>query len=147
MRSLVNLALMASLSFTASTLGMAQQTAPKIKNVPMRQTSPGSGQQMYVTYCAACHGAGGTGDGPAASALKTHPTDLTTLSQKNGGVFPTDHIASVLRLGVATPAHGTVEMPIWGDLLPSLSTGSKDSSTEVQQRILNLTNYLKKLQK
>jgi mono/diheme cytochrome c family protein len=102
---------------------------------------------MYATYCAACHGTNGTGNGPAASALKTQPTDLTTLSQKNGGAFPADHIASVLRLGVATPAHGTAEMPIWGDLLPSVSSGSKDTATEVQQRILNLTNYLKKMQK
>jgi mono/diheme cytochrome c family protein len=126
---------------------MAQQPTPKIKTVPMRQTSPASGQQMYVTYCASCHGPSGTGNGPAAQALKSPPPDLSALSKNNGGVFPSERVASVLRLGVTAPAHGSAEMPIWGDLLPSLSTGSKDSSTEVQQRVLNLTNYLKKLQK
>jgi mono/diheme cytochrome c family protein len=127
--------------------GMAQQTTPEIKSVPIRQTSPASGQQMYVTYCAVCHGANGTGNGPAAQALKVPPPDLTVLSNRNGGAFPSDRVESVLRLGVAAPAHGTVEMPIWGDLLPSLNTSSKDSAAQVQQRILNLTNYLKTMQK
>lgn len=146
MPNFIKLALVVPLTFTAL-FGMAQQPAPKIKTVPIHQTSPASGQQMYVTYCASCHGSSGTGNGPAAQALKSPPPDLTTLSKNNGGVFPSDRVGSVLRLGVAAPAHGSADMPIWGDLLPSLNSGSKNSSTEVQQRILNLTNYLKKMQK
>jgi mono/diheme cytochrome c family protein len=102
---------------------------------------------MYATYCAVCHGADGAGSGPAAPALKTHPTDLTALSRKNGGVFPADHIQTVLKFGVKTPAHGSAEMPIWGGLMLTLGGTSPDSAMEVQQRIVNLTSYLKQMQK
>ena len=35
------------------------------------------GQGLYPAACAACHGAGGLGDGPAAGALPVPPADLT----------------------------------------------------------------------
>src|SRR6202012_2782557 len=50
--------LVAALSSTAL-CGIAQQTAPKIKNVPIQPTSAVSGEQMYATYCAVCHGTDG----------------------------------------------------------------------------------------
>jgi Cytochrome c len=53
---------------------MAQQPAPTqekvIKHVPVKPTSAASGQEMFTTYCAVCHGGDGMGSGPAASALK-----------------------------------------------------------------------------
>ncbi len=113
----------------------------------MQQTSPASGEQMYSNYCGACHGTKAEGNGPAAQALKTPPPNLTLLSQKNGGVFPAEHIMSVLKLGVANPAHGSAEMPVWGDLLMSLNPSSRFPATIVHQRIFNLTDYLKKIQK
>jgi cytochrome c553 len=36
-----------------------------------------SGQTIFNESCAACHGRGGKGDGPAATALKQKPADLT----------------------------------------------------------------------
>lgn len=126
---------------------LAQQTTPKVSSVPIQQTSVASGQQMYATYCASCHGAKGTGNGPTAAALKIPPTDLTVLSQKNGGVFPANHVASVLQFGVENPAHGSADMPIWGNLMLSLHKGSANPDVQVQQRITNLTEYLKKIQK
>ncbi len=133
--------------FSAASLGMAQQTKTQIKIAPVEQTSPASGQQMYATYCAACHGAKAGGDGPAAKALKIPPTDLTSLSLKNGGVFPTNHIMSVLQLGVENPAHGSSQMPIWGDLFLSLNSPTRSAPAMVRQRIFNLTNYLKQIQR
>ena len=38
------------------------------------------GQLIYEESCAACHGAGGLGDGPEAADQETPPTDLTNLS-------------------------------------------------------------------
>ena len=102
---------------------------------------------MYVTYCAGCHGADGSGSGPAATALKTAPTDLTTLSRKHGGAFPTDHVQTVLKFGVENPSHGSQEMPIWGDLMMSLNKTSPNSGQEIHQRIVNLTSYLQQMQK
>lgn len=127
----------------AVSIGVAQQPTTTIKPVPIKPTSPASGEQMYTTYCATCHGANGTGNGPAAPALKVKLNDLTTLSQKNGGSFPEAKVMTALRYGVENSAHGNTQMPIWGDLFKSI--GPWNGS--VQQRISNLTDYLKKIQK
>jgi mono/diheme cytochrome c family protein len=146
MSRFVSLTLMAGLAST-TLFGIAQQAAPKINNVPIQQTSVASGPQMYATYCATCHGQDGKGNGPAAKALKIPPVDLTTLSQKNGGVFPSNHVNSVLQFGVENPAHGSASMPIWGNLMLTLHAGSSNPDVQVHQRIINLTDYLKKIQK
>ena len=141
-----SIALLAGVT-SAALFAVAQQAVPKVSPVPIQQTSAVSGQQMYTTYCASCHGAKGTGNGPAASALKIPPTDLTVLSQKNGGVFPGNHVASVLQFGVENSAHGSPDMPIWGNLMLSLHKGSAHPEVEVNMRITNLTGYLKQIQR
>jgi mono/diheme cytochrome c family protein len=128
-------------------LGTAQQPAVKVKDVTIQQTPVTSGAQMYTTYCAACHGAKGVGDGPAVPALKIPPTDLTTLTKNNEGTFPANHVASVLRFGIENPAHGSPDMPVWGDLMKSLHPMTQDSDSQVRLRISNLTDYLKQIQK
>jgi mono/diheme cytochrome c family protein len=145
MPKLVTLVLMAGF-VSATILGVAQDTVPKVKDVPIQPTSPTSGPEMYATYCAACHGAKAKGNGPAAPAMKVPPPDLTALSQKNNGVFPADHVRAVLQFGVMTPAHGSADMPVWGDLLRTLHSTSPNNDMVVNQRILNLTNYLKQIQ-
>ena len=76
------------------------QSGKVIKHVPVKVTSAASGKEMYESYCAVCHGTDGKGNGPAASALKTPSTDLTTLSKNNGGKYPS---LKVLRQSVAIP--------------------------------------------
>jgi mono/diheme cytochrome c family protein len=122
----------------------AQQSGTKLQPVPIKPTSLTSGKQMYESYCAACHGMTGTGDGSAALALRTAPANLTLLTSKNNGVFPAEHIAAVLRFGVTNPAHGSADMPIWSDLFSTLSPDGRD---QANLRIRNLTDYLKTLQK
>jgi mono/diheme cytochrome c family protein len=131
----------------AASIGVAQQSTPTIKPVPIKPTSVCSGHEMYTTYCAACHGADGTGNGPAAPALKVTLNDLTTLSQKNGGSFPEAKVASALRYGVMNSAHGNTQMPIWGDLFQTIGPSSWDKTQAVQLRISNLTDYIKQMQK
>ncbi len=147
MQKPILIALLAGLIYSPSLLGTAQQPTPIIKNIPIQQTSPASGEQMFSTYCAVCHGAKATGNGPAAPAMKIPPVDLTTLSQRNHGAFPAAHVDSVLQFGVENPAHGTSQMPIWGDLLASLHSTGPGNATMVHQRIINLTGYLKQIQK
>ncbi len=71
-------------------LAVCAQDAPQkvIKHVPVKPTSAASGQEMYNSYCAVCHGKDGKGNGPAAEALKVPPTDLTSLAKNNGGKYP-----------------------------------------------------------
>lgn len=115
---------------------------PTIKKVPVEPTSAASGEQMFKTYCAACHGLDGRGTGPAATALKKTPANLTELSARNGGKFPEMKVFSTIKGDSDVAAHGTKDMPVWGDLFPSVSS----SQGEVQLRISNLTGYLKTIQ-
>jgi mono/diheme cytochrome c family protein len=122
--------------------GYGQSQTPEVKKEPIGMTSPASGSEMFNSYCAPCHGKDAKGNGPAATALKNPPANLTQLAKKNGGKFPADHVATVLRSGVAG-AHGSTDMPIWGPLFSTVS--GKDSSI-VQMRIANLIHYLETLQ-
>lgn len=114
-----------------------------IKHVPVKATSAASGQEMYVNYCAVCHGNDGKGNGPAAAALKMPPKDVTTLAQKNGGKYPFMHVSSVIRGEGDLPAHGTKDMPVWGPLFWKMSQGHE---SQVQLRIANLNEYVESLQ-
>jgi mono/diheme cytochrome c family protein len=119
------------------------QNQKVIQHATVKSTSPASGQEMYKAYCAVCHGTDGKGGGPAASALKVPPTDLTLLSKNNGGKFPAMKVASTIRGEADLPAHGSKEMPVWGSLFWSMSHGHEG---EVQQRVANLTEYIESLQ-
>ena len=119
------------------------QPEKAIKHVPIKTTSPVSGKDMYTAYCAVCHGTDGKGGGPAASALKVPPTDLTLLSKNNGGKYPSLKVSSSIRGESTTPAHGSKDMPVWGSLFWSMSSGHEG---EVQQRVTNLTRYIESLQ-
>ncbi len=114
-----------------------------IKRVPARYTSAASGQEMYVSYCAACHGRDGRGQGPAAPALKSAPSDLTALSRRNNGKFPADHVYSVLVGKTELLAHGSADMPVWGPVFRRLGQGSVG---EEHLRATNLTKYLESIQ-
>jgi len=115
---------------------------PEVKKEPIGMTSPASGSEMFKSYCAPCHGKDAKGNGPAATALKNPPANLTQLAKKNGGKFPADHVASVLTSGVAG-AHGSTDMPVWG---PLFSTVSGNDTSIVQMRIANLIHYLESIQ-
>ena len=132
-----------AVAFTLLAAASYGQTQSKeIKKEPIGMTSPTSGSEMFNSYCAPCHGKDAKGNGPAATALKNPPANLAELAKKNGGKFPADHVASVLRSGGAG-AHGSAEMPVWGPLFSAVS--GKDDAI-VQMRISNLIHYLEKLQ-
>jgi mono/diheme cytochrome c family protein len=124
-------------------LAQTQTQKPEVKQTAIKQTNAASGKEMYAQYCAACHGAEGKGNGPAASAMKVAPTDLTQLAKKHDGKYPANSVASVLKFGNGPGAHGSANMPVWGPLLQSLD---KYHDTTAQQRISNLVNYIETLQ-
>ena len=119
------------------------QGSTTVKHVPITSTPSNSGKEMFNSYCAVCHGKDGKGGGPAATAMKTPPSDLTSLTKQNGGKYPAAHVAAVLKGQAMTPAHGSQDMPIWGPLFSSISQGHEG---QVQQRISNLVAYIEGLQ-
>lgn len=133
--------------FAASLMGQNTTASPsgktEIKNVPATYTNPTSGRQMYDAYCASCHGQGGKGNGPAAPALKMVPTDLTQLAAKNGGTFPEQHVAQVVKGDSMTAAHGSKEMPVWGPVFLHLSS---QNTAAMQLRVRNLAKYIQSMQ-
>jgi mono/diheme cytochrome c family protein len=75
---------------------------------------PAEGARLFISYCAACHGMEGRGDGEMAAILTILPSDLTQLRLGNGGIFPV--VATVRQIDGRDPllAHGGV-MPLFGD--------------------------------
>src|SRR5579863_5426977 len=69
------------------------------------------GGELFVTYCASCHGVTGRGNGPAAEALRRPPADLTQFAKHNGGVFNAASVRSIVD-GRAVRAHGSMDMPV-----------------------------------
>lgn len=131
---------------SALTTSTSQETQTQIKKVSAPTASAASGQEMYMTYCAVCHGTDGKGGGPATPALKDPVPDLTTLAQRHNGKYPATYVASILRFGVqGIPAHGSPDMPIWGPIFRQMGKTPSDKSSETT-RIANLNRYLESLQ-
>jgi mono/diheme cytochrome c family protein len=124
---------------------IAQQVT--LTPTPVKYVDPSSGKDMYVAYCASCHGAEGMGDGPAATALKTPPPDLTMLARKNHGTYPATNVYEVIVSSGAAliPAHGSAQMPVWGPLFASMSTGSRENG--IAMRAGNINDYIKGIQR
>lgn len=121
----------------------AMAQGAKVNKLPAPYTSPGSGPEMYLAYCASCHGLKGAGDGPVASRLKVAPPDLSRLSQRHKGQFPSEQVARLIRGEAETAGHGVKDMPVWG---PVFRAFNDRQEAVVQQRVTTLTKYLESLQ-
>ena len=122
--------------------GFADQSNGKVI-IEVNKTNPTDGKQMFTSYCAPCHGANARGNGPAASALKQPPTDLTGLAKANHGKYPDTHVVSVMRFGTEVSAHGSAGMPVWGEIFGKMS---KTNPQEPDLRTTNVSRYLETLQ-
>jgi high-affinity iron transporter len=69
-----------------------------------------SGAALFAKYCSLCHGAGGTGDGRAASLQKVPPANLTISTR------PRSYKIQIVRQGGAALGRSS-SMPAWSDVL------------------------------
>jgi mono/diheme cytochrome c family protein len=106
---------------------------------------PVEGASIFRSYCAACHGVDGRGNGPASKALKQDVPDLTKLSQRNGGAFPAVHVRTIIMFGGddLLPAHGSKQMPIWGPIFHELEFDQDLGNV----RLENIVKYLESIQR
>jgi mono/diheme cytochrome c family protein len=116
----------------------AQQT---VKREPIKPITDVSGAATYNAYCTVCHGPDAKGNGPAASALVKPPADLTRITQRHDGKFPSGAVRMAIIGDNAIPAHGTPDMPMWGPLFRSV-----EGDLTAQLRLRNLVLYLETLQ-
>lgn len=112
------------------------------------------GRASFMENCAACHGADGMGNGPIIDFMKTGPADLTRISERNGGTFPIQQIYDTIADTDQNRAHGTSEMPVWGNKFNveiiaqegEFGAGS-GGMPSAQARILELVFFLATIQK
>lgn len=108
-----------------------------------------TGAEDFATVCSGCHGAGGKGDGPAASALAHRPADLTRLAARNGGEFPRLKVMAKI-WGYSGGKDGAAIMPNFGPLLdselvPYDAGDGIESPTPI--RLVQLAEYVERLGK
>ena len=118
------------------------------------------GKLEFQSSCASCHGSDAKSKGPVSDQLKIPPPDLTMLAKNNNGVFPTNAVYETIDGLKTIPAHGTREMPIWGERFnpiinlphyvdPSYwKMAGPEQSPEivVQKGILAVIDYLSRVQ-
>lgn len=121
----------------------AVRTADKRAPQATRLIESLEGPALFQAYCASCHGSDGKGGGPVASELKVAVPDLTRISQKAGGKFPSDRVQRIITgEEPAMAAHGSREMPTWGPIFKQIAW-DQDLG---RLTIYNLTKYLESLQ-
>ena len=121
--------------------GVAGQT--KIKRVPAKSSTSVEGLELYRQYCAVCHGTEGKGGGPAAAAMKATPTDLTRISQQNGGKYPEVRMQRLINgESDSVVAHGSKDMPVWGPIFRQTSANADLGAVKV----FALVKYLESIQ-
>ena len=83
------------------------------------------GHRYFVQYCASCHGQDGLGDGPVAKSLSRPPANLRMLGDKYGMPLPAHRIAELIDGRDSARAHGSHEMPVWGEKLYEMGQGER----------------------
>ena len=101
------------------------------------------GRISYRSYCRNCHGDQGKGDGPVAELLTVKTPDLTTISARNDGEFPTEKVHSTIDGRDSVKAHGR-DMPLWGDAFQL--TEETDDEAVVKEKIDALVAFLRSIQ-
>ena len=110
------------------------------------QQSIGRGRQLYVRYCAACHGSDADGRGPVAEDLKTSPSDLRYLGERYGMPLPTATIARFIDGRQDVAAHGPRTMPVWGRRFYEAWTAHEAGEEDLQIQIREIVRYLNAIQ-
>lgn len=113
----------------------------------MPEPKEGGGRADYLTYCASCHGADGTGDPDAATPQLAQRMNLTTIAQRNGGEFPRLQVMG--KIYGYTMGSSDREMPAFGDLLEGRSVmydAGDGIPTQTPVRLVNLAQYLESIQ-
>ena len=107
-----------------------------------------AGGDLFMHYCATCHGVDAKGGGPMNSVLVIQPTDLTQLAAENDGVFP--RVRAISRIDGRDPlvSHGS-PMPIYGQFFEGRGEtirGEDGVMIMTSQPVIDLVTYLEGVQ-
>ena len=104
-----------------------------------------SGRASYKQYCESCHGPDGKGTGEVGVELTASPADLTQLKARYNGTFPVDSVYQAIDGRKDVEAHGTREMPVWGNIWGEEGGGPVPDEV-VTKRINELVEYIRSIQ-
>jgi mono/diheme cytochrome c family protein len=124
-------------------LGLGHVQGKSEQKPTLRQAHSELGKATFLKYCASCHGEDGKGKGPAAVAMKTQPQDLTTLSRRHDGKYPSGYVSAIVKFGRSLAAHGSEDMPVWGPRFKALDPVRDPTG---QQHLDDLVAYIESLQ-
>ena len=128
--------------FHCATIALTLVSIPALATEVIDST----GEENFVRYCAACHGSGGHGDGPVASAIAKPIPDLTLIATRHNGEFPRQIIKNAVDGRWRIDAHGTQQMPVWGYEFWIGEGAGNFSETRVNQILDGLIDYLESIQ-
>ena len=121
----------------ASTGALAACSATPVRTV--------SGADTFATHCASCHGPQGEGDGPVAATMRGTVPNLRSLTERHGGQFPTEAVASYIDGRNMPAAHGDRYMPVWGSVFATTEQ-LIEGAENPEQRIDSVIDFLLQLQ-
>lgn len=108
-----------------------------------------TGRALYDSFCMACHGPAGHGDGPGAAGLARKPADLTKIAARNGGTFPMVRVMSHID-GYTRRGDRATVMPEMGAILAAGPTAvyvaPDGSETPTPARLMAIADYLATIQ-
>gem|GEM_PF-243426 len=112
---------------------------------PRKLIASMDGKDLYVSYCASCHGTDGKGHGPVAVALKDPLPDLTKIAKRHGGKFPGEEMEKMI-LGAkgSRVAHGSEDMPVWGPVFRKVENDQDLGLVRVRRLVEYLTSMQSK---
>lgn len=112
---------------------------------PSPAEEPSPGRAAYLKYCGACHGSEGQGNGVVAGLMTPRPTDLTRLAAQHGGKFPYVSVTEVIDGRKNLAAHGSSEMPVWGEIFRT-EKAAMQGETLVRGQVQLITDYVASIQ-
>ena len=105
-----------------------------------------SGSELYLRFCAACHGTQARGDGPVASTIKVEVPDLRLIARRHGGKYPRDQVERIIDGRQVIGAHGVRTMPVWGEAFALNAAGDPQADEVALAQIRKLVDYLETIQ-
>ncbi len=105
-----------------------------------------SGKELYKRFCASCHGAEAHGDGPVAASFNIKVPDLTLIARQHGGIFSPDLIERIVDGRQIIGAHGTREMPVWGEEFTRSEIGYPEAEQATHTIIARIAEFISTIQ-
>jgi len=133
-----------ALFFTALAAAALLWALPGISSA---QGVAAAGKDRFERYCSSCHGTDAKGDGPLANLLTEKPADLTQLAKENQGKFPGIKVMHQIDGRDTVRAHGTSDMPVWGESFKAAgTTSSPTGESAVRGTAQEIVRYIESIQ-